>query len=69
MLREISYYTEAYLYYLCTTYLPLALDRDPTFGLRRTELVSALSERGAACDDAAVRRTCLSLAGQVKETR
>jgi hypothetical protein len=42
-LREISNYTEAYLYYLCRTYLPLALNRDPTFGLKLTEVGNALS--------------------------
>jgi hypothetical protein len=35
VLREISDYTDAYLYYLAATYLPLALERDPTFGLKR----------------------------------
>jgi hypothetical protein len=67
-LREVDRYTEAYLYYLCTTYLPLALDRDSTFGLRRVELGDALNARGDVCEDATVRKVCLSLAGKIKET-
>jgi hypothetical protein len=68
VLREIDHYTEAYLYYLCTTYLPLALSREPTFGLRRAELAKALDTRAETCGDVMVRRTCLSLADQFKET-
>ncbi len=67
VLREISRYTDAYLYYLCTTYLPLALERDATFGLRLAELAHALTARGEVCEDAAARRACISLASQVKE--
>src|SRR5260370_22266535 len=67
VLREISRYTDAYLYYLCTTYLPLALERDATFGLRLAELADALTARGEVCEDAAARRACISLASQVKE--
>ncbi|MFC6931145.1 hypothetical protein ACFQHO_12940 [Actinomadura yumaensis] len=32
VLREIGSYNDAYLYYLASTYIPLALRRDPTFG-------------------------------------
>ena len=39
VLREINNYTDAYLFYLCRTYLPLALDKDPTFGLKLPDLV------------------------------
>jgi hypothetical protein len=68
VLREVGHYTEAYLYYLCTTYLPLALGRDSTFGLRRGELRDALNTRTEVCEDATVRKACLRLADQIKET-
>ena len=69
VLHEIHHYTEAYLYYLCTTYLPLALERDSTFGLRISELRKTLTERGESCEDATARRACIKLASQVKEIR
>jgi hypothetical protein len=68
ILRELDTYTDAYLYYLCTTYLPLALNRDPTFGLRLSELLRALNARLDKCEDAAIRRACLTLIRQIKET-
>jgi hypothetical protein len=68
VLREIDNYTEAYLYYLCRTYLPLALSRDPTFGLKLTELGNVLVARADICDDALARHACIELARQIKET-
>jgi hypothetical protein len=68
VLREVGHYTEAYLYYLCRTYLPLALDRDPTFGLRLAEIHNALLARAETCEDAIARSACISLAAQIKET-
>jgi len=68
VLREVDHYTDAYLYYLCTTYLPLALERDPTFGLRAAQLERALEIRAQVCEDATVRGACIGLAGQLKET-
>lgn len=68
VLREIDHYTDAYLYYLCRTYLPLALDRDPTFGLRLAELGNALAARADICEDAIARSACISFARQIKET-
>jgi hypothetical protein len=67
VLREIGNYTDAYLYYLCRTYLPLALDRDPTFGLKLAELGKALAARADVCEDAIARSACISLASQIKE--
>jgi len=67
VLREIDSYTEAYLYYLCSTYLPLALERDPTFGLRVKDLHTALLGRAEHCEQAMVRRTCLALAQEIEE--
>jgi hypothetical protein len=66
ILREISSYTDAYLYYLCTTYLPLALTRDPTFGLKLTDLIHALNERLEVCDDALARKALLTLITQIR---
>ena len=68
VLREINHYTEAYLYYLCRTYLPLALSRDPTFGLKLTELGNVLARRADICEDATARRVCIELARRIKET-
>jgi hypothetical protein len=68
VLREINNYTEAYLYYLCRTYLPLALGRDPTFGLKLPELGKALTARADVCEDAAARHACVRLVRQIKET-
>jgi hypothetical protein len=68
VLREIGNYTEAYLYYLCRTYLPLALGRDPTFGLKLSGLGDALAARADICEDATARNACISFARQIKET-
>ena len=60
--------TEAYLYYLSRTYLPLALGRDPTFGLKLSDLGHTLAARADICEDATARKACISLARQIKET-
>lgn len=67
VLREIDTYTDAYLYYLCTTYLPLALTRDPTFGLKLQELLQALTRRLETCRASVTREACLALIHQIKE--
>jgi hypothetical protein len=67
-LREIHNYTEAYLYYLCRTYLPLALGRDPTFGLKLSDLGKTLAARADICEDATVRNACINFAHQIKES-
>jgi hypothetical protein len=66
VLREITSYNDAYLYYLVSTYIPLALHRDPTFGLRITELIAALEQRGADCGDSRIRVSCDTLVKQLK---
>lgn len=66
ILREIDTYTDAYLYYLCTTYLPMALSKDPTFGLKATALVQAIEKRMGKCEEPAVRAACLNLVKQIK---
>jgi hypothetical protein len=69
VLREIDHYTEAYLYYLCRTYLPMALCKDPTFGLKLVNLGNALATRAEICEDTTARNACMVLARQIKETR
>jgi hypothetical protein len=66
IIREIGTYTDAYLYYLCTTYLPKALNRDPTFGLKITDLIQALEKRIETCEEAQVRAACINLVKQIK---
>jgi hypothetical protein len=66
VLREVHDYSEAYLLYLCGTYLPLALGRDQTFGLRLHELGDALIGRAERCEDAMVRGACIRLGREVK---
>ena len=63
ILSEInsSSYGQAYKYYLITTYLPLALRRDATFGLRADELISALLRCKDESNDVSVRAACDSL--------
>lgn len=67
VLKEIDHYTDAYVYYLCRTYLPLALERDATFGLRLTDLEQALTRRAELCTDTTVRNACLDIATQIRE--
>jgi hypothetical protein len=61
-LREVGTYGDGYLHYLVTTYLPLALKRDPTFGLRACELRTALQSRRDKVAEPAVRRSVDQLA-------
>lgn len=63
ILNEINSpnYGQAYKYYLITTYLPLALRRDATFGLRADELISALLRCKDESNDVSVRAACESL--------
>lgn len=67
ILHELDHYTDAYIYYLCRTYLPLALAKDPTFGLKLTDLRNSLIRRADTCKDATVRNTCILFARQLKE--
>jgi hypothetical protein len=66
VLREIAVYNDAYLNYLVSTYIPLALRRDPAFGGRIAELVQALELRGADCRDRTIRQTCNTLVRRLK---
>jgi len=62
ILREIDCYGAGYLYYLVTTYLPLALRRDATFGLRVADLRAALIARRETVTDPTIRRAVESFA-------
>jgi hypothetical protein len=68
ILSEInsSTYGQAYRYYLISTYLPLALRRDATFGLRADELIAVLLRWGDESDDISVRTACESLAKHLR---
>ncbi|MWA04801.1 hypothetical protein F8568_031415 [Actinomadura sp. LD22] len=66
VLREIADYNDAYVYYLASTYIPLALKRDPAFGGRLAELTHALELRGADCEDRRIRETCNTLVRRLK---
>src|SRR5262249_21982029 len=69
IIREIGSYPEAYIYYLVTTYIPLALNHDQTLGLSIQDLIKALSTRVETCDDATVRNACLMLIRRQKENQ
>jgi hypothetical protein len=69
VIREINSYSEAYVLYLVTTYIPLALSRDRTFGLRIQDLIQALSARVETCSDAKVKKACLMLIDRLRGSR
>ncbi|WP_131981236.1 hypothetical protein [Actinomadura sp. 6K520] len=66
VLREIAEYNDAYVYYLVSTYIPLALKRDPAFGGKIIELIQAIELRGAECRDKRIRQTCNTLVRRLK---
>ena len=66
VLREIAEYNDAYVYYLVSTYIPLALKRDPAFGGKIAELIQAVELRGAECRDKRIRQTCNTLVRRLK---
>jgi hypothetical protein len=66
VLREIAEYNDAYFYYLVSTYIPLALRRDPSFGARLGELTAAIERRAADCRERRIRLTCATLVKQLK---
>lgn len=70
ILKEISSgnYSEAYIYYLTTVYLPIALSRDETFGLRDKELQAALLACGDRSSDASIRAACQSVAMRISRS-
>lgn len=59
-------YGQAYKYYLISTYLPLAIRRDDTFGLRAAELIAAVLRFRDESDDPSVRAVCETLASRLR---
>lgn len=68
VLHEIASYPDAYVYYLCSTYIPLALKRDPTFGLELKRVGVALEVRAPSCVHTDARKACLIMARKIRET-
>ncbi|WP_018655601.1 hypothetical protein [Actinomadura flavalba] len=66
VLREVDGYNDAYLHYLMSTYIPLALTRDPTFGDRVPELRAALDRRSASINDRRIREARDRLLSRLK---
>ncbi len=58
IIGELEHYNEAYVWYLATTYLPLALELDPTFGFQLAELATALRIRIGRLASEDVRDAC-----------
>ncbi len=58
IISELQHYNEAYVWYLTTTYLPLALEMDPTFGFQLAELAAALRCRICGIAEENVRDAC-----------
>lgn len=67
ILREIGIFGDAYLYYLCSTYLPLALARDPSFGFKIKDLHQALKTRLETCGNQATQKACLEIIKRIEE--
>jgi hypothetical protein len=63
---ESADYSDAYVFYLASTYLPIALSRDPTFGLRGSKLASALLKRADGSGEAKLRKVCEALVRQIR---
>lgn len=60
VIREMEEYSDAYVHYLLSTYLPLALKRDPTFGLDLKGMLAAVRRRLDRTTDPHMRKLCES---------
>lgn len=58
VIREIDSYSDAYVHYLLSVYVPLALSRDPTFGLQLPRLKKAINRRLSRGGDARLSMLC-----------
>lgn len=58
IVRETETYSDAYLYYLLSTYLPLGMERDPTLGLSAKHVADALRRRLDRTENSQIRRLC-----------
>ncbi len=61
VIAEVQGYNEAYVWYLATTYIPRALESDPTFGFQLEELRAALRRRHNALDLPETKAACAQL--------
>jgi hypothetical protein len=66
VIREVRSYPDAYVHYLLSVYLPLALSRDPTFGLGLPGLKAALIDRLSRDGDHRLRALCESTLRQIE---
>jgi hypothetical protein len=66
VIHEIGSYPDAYVHYLLTVYVPLALSRDPTFGLGLPKLKAALLNRLSRGGDPRLRALCERTLRQIK---
>jgi hypothetical protein len=60
VIREIYEYPDAYVHYLLSVYVPLALARDPTFGLALRRLRAAIRDRLSRGGNPELIRLCES---------
>jgi hypothetical protein len=58
VIREIGAYSDAYVHYLLSVYVPLAFARDPTFGLAAAGLVAAIRDRLRRDGDPRLKSVC-----------
>jgi hypothetical protein len=58
VIREVHEYPDAYVHYLLSVYVPLALTRDPTFGLALPRLKAAILNRLHRGGDPMLVRLC-----------
>lgn len=58
VIQETGTYSDAYVHYLLATYLPLALQKDPTFGLALDDLTNAIRQRLATTTEPQLRALC-----------
>ena len=58
VIREVNEYSDAYVHYLLSTYLPLALKRDATFGLNLRGAAASVRGSLEATSDLALRKVC-----------
>ena len=66
VLREFSSYNDAYIWYLATTYIPLALEFDPSFGCKHERLAQAVRHRMEQTGEVKVKAACERLAKQLQ---
>lgn len=58
VIREIGVYSDAYVHYLLSVYVPLGFSRDPTFGLAAAGLVTAIRDRLRRDGDPRLKSVC-----------